>query len=103
MKETREMKGNLNEIKRIRADLKEAGDMIASDPKQPVNPSLFELILRELDKLNRLKRIDPMLYSRAIVMAKSRIIQLNNIYSKNGRDLQGVIMFLLRLAHTRAL
>ena len=96
MKETREMKGNLMPKRKI----KEAGDMIASDPKQPVNPSLFELILRELDKLNRLKRIDPRVYSRAIVMAKSRIIQLNNIYSRNGRDLQGLIMFLLRLARS---
>ena len=94
MKETREMKGNLSKIKR----LSEAGDMIASDPKQPVNPSLFELILRELDKLKEMKRIDPMLYSRSIVMARSRITQLNNIYSRNGRDLQGLIMFLLRLA-----
>lgn len=97
MKETREMKGNSMPIKKI----KEAGDMIASDPKLPVNPSLFQLIVRELDKLNRLKRIDPMLYSRAIVMARSRIIQLNNIYSRNGRDIKGLIMFLLRLARHR--
>jgi hypothetical protein len=97
MQKTWEMKGNLMPRKRIR----EAGDMIASDPKNPVNPSLFELIVRELDKLNRLKHIDPMLYSRALVMARSRITQLNNIYSRNGRDLQGLIMFLLRLARTR--
>lgn len=97
MKETREMKGNLMPIKKI----KEAGDMIASDPKLPANPSLFQLVVRELDKLNRLKRIDPMLYSRAIVMARSRIIQLNNIYSRNGRDIKGLIMFLLRLARHR--
>lgn len=89
------MKGNLMPRKRI----KEAGDMIASDPKQPVNPSLYELIVRELDKLNRLKHISPMLYSRAIVMAKSRIMQLNNIYSRNGRDLRSLIMFLLRLVN----
>ena len=99
MKETREMKGNLSKIKR----LSEAGDMIASDPKQPVNPSLFELIVRELDELNRLKRIDPVLYSRAIVMARSRITQLNNIYSRNGRDIKGLIMFLLRLVRNHAL
>lgn len=99
MKETREMKGNLSKIKR----LSEAGDMIASAPKQPVNPSLFELIVRELDELNRLKRIDPMLYSRAIVMARSRITQLNNIYSRNGRDIKGLIMFLLRLARNHSL
>ena len=99
MKETREMKGNLSKIKR----LPEAGDMIASAPKQPTNPSLFELIVRELDELNRLKRIDPMLYSRAIVMARSRITQLNNIYSRNGRDIKGLIMFLLRLARNHSL
>ena len=91
------MKGNLMPRKRIR----EAGDMIASDPKNPVNPSLFELIVRELDKLNRLKHIDPMLYSRAIVMARSRIKMLNNIYSRNGRDTRSLIMFLLRLARIR--
>lgn len=99
MKETREMKGNLSKINKLR----EAGDMIASNPKQPVNPSLFELILRELDRLNRIKRIDPMLYSRAIVMARSRITQLNNIYSRNGRDIKGLIMFLLRLARNHSL
>ncbi len=93
------MKGNLMPRKKIR----EAGDMIASDPKQPVNPSLFELIVRELDKLNQLKRISPAVYSRALVMARSRITQLNNIYSRNGRDLQGLIMFLLRLARTHPL
>jgi hypothetical protein len=94
MKETREMKGNLSKIKHIR----EAGDMIASQPVNPVNPSLFELIVRELDKLREVKRISPKVYSRAIVMAKTRIIQLNNINSRNGRDLQGLIMFLLHLA-----
>lgn len=94
MKKTREMKGNLSKIKR----LSEAGDMIASDPKQPINPSLFELIVRELDKLNQLKQISPMLYSRAIVMARTRIVQLNNIYSRNGRDIKTLIMFLLRMA-----
>lgn len=100
MKETREMKGNSMPIKKIREALHEAGDMIASDPKQPSNPSLFELIVRELDELNRLKRIDPMLYSRAIVMARSRITQLNNIYSRNGRDIKTLIMFLLRMARS---
>jgi hypothetical protein len=87
------MKGNLSKIKRLR----EAGDMIASDPKQPVNPSLFELIVRELDKLIRLKHISPAVYSRAIVAARARITQLSNIYSRNGRDLRSLIMFLLRL------
>lgn len=96
MKETRETKGNLSKIKRLR----EAGDMIASDPKQPINPSLFELIVRELDKLNRLKHISPMLYSRALVMARSRIKILNNIYSRNGRDIRSLILFLLRLARS---
>ena len=94
MKETREMKGSSMPRRRF----SEAGDMIASDPKQPVNPSLFELILRELDKLNSERRISPMLYSRAIVMARTRIMQLNNIYSRNGRDIKGLIMILLRMA-----
>lgn len=88
------MKGSLMPRKR----LKEAGDMIASDPKQPVNPSLFQLIVRELDKLKAEKRIDPMLYSRAIVLARIRITQLNNIYSRNGRDIKTLILFLLRIS-----
>lgn len=91
------MKGTLMPRKEIR----EAGDMIASDPKQPVNPSLFELIVRELNSLNSKGVISLMLYSRAIVMARSRITQLNNIYSRNGRDTRSLIMFLLRLARTR--
>lgn len=96
MRKTREMKGSLMPRKKIR----EAGDMIASDPKQPINPSLFELIVRELDKLNSEKKISPVLYSRAIVMARTRIIQLNNIYSRNGRDVKTLIMFLLRMARS---
>jgi len=98
MKETREMKGNSSKAKKI----KEAGDMIASQPVNVVNPSLYELILRELDKLRSVKIISPMVYSRAVIMAKSRIIQLNNIYSRNGRDINSLIMFLLRLARTYA-
>ena len=94
MRKNREMKGSLMPRKKIR----EAGDMIASDPKQAVNPSLFELILRELDKLRDGKRISPMLYSRAIVLARMRIMQLNNIYSRNGRDIKTLILFLLRLS-----
>lgn len=96
MKETREMKGSPMPRKKIR----EAGNMIASDPKQPVNPSLFELILRELDKLHSKRKLDTMLYSRAIVMAQFRIEQLNNIYSRNGRDIKTLIMFLLRTARS---
>jgi len=99
MKETKEMKGNLSKAKEII----EAGDMIASQPVNAINPSLYELILRELDKLRSVKSISPIIYSRAIVMAKSRSVQLNNIYSKNGRDLQGLILFLIRLARTHAL
>jgi len=83
-----------------RKKIREAGDMIASDPKQPVNPSLFELIVRELDSLSSKGIISPMLYSRAIVMARNRIKMLNNIYSRNGRDTRSLIMFLLRLART---
>lgn len=98
MKETREMKGNPNKNNKIRADLKEAGDMIASDPKQAVKTSLFQLIVRELDKLIRLKHISPIMYSRAIVFARSRIMLLNNIYSRNGRDIKTVMLFLLRLS-----
>ena len=100
MKKTGEMKGNLMPNKKLGADLKEAGDMIASQPVNAVNPSLFELIVRELDKLNRLKRISPIVYSKALIMARYRITQLNNIYSRNGRDIKTLVMFLLRMAHS---
>jgi hypothetical protein len=96
MKKTGEMKGNSSKAKKI----KEAGDMIASQPVNAVNPSLFELIVRELDKLNRLKRISPVVYSKALIMARYRITQLNNIYSRNGRDIKTLVMFLLRMARS---
>ena len=96
MKKTGEMKGNLMPNKK----LAEAGDMIASQPVNAVNPSLFELIVRELDKLNRLKQISPIVYSKALIMARYRITQLNNIYSRNGRDIKTLIMFLLRMARS---
>jgi hypothetical protein len=96
MKKTGEMKGNLMPNRGLR----EAGDMIASQPVNPTSPSLFELIVRELDKLNRLKHISPAVYSRAIILAKSRIMQLNNIYSRNGRDIKTLILFLLRMARS---
>jgi hypothetical protein len=94
MKKTGEMKGNSMPNKK----LDEAGDMIVSQPVNAVNPSLFELIFRELDKLNRLKRISPIVYSKALIMARYRITQLNNIYSRNGRDIKTLVMFLLRMA-----
>lgn len=96
MKKTGEMKGNSMPNKK----LGEAGDMIASQPVNAVNPSLFQLIVRELDKLNRLKRISPIVYSKALIMARYRITQLNNIYSRNGRDIKALIMFLLRMARS---
>jgi len=92
------MKGNYSKNKRLYTGLKEAGDMIASSPFNPSNPSLFELIKRELEKLNGQGSISPMVYSRALVLSRSLITQLNNIYSRTGSDLQPVIMFLLRQA-----
>jgi len=96
MKKTGEMKGNSMPNKK----LGEAGDMIASQPVNAVNLSLYELILRELDKLNRLKRISPIVYSKAFIMARYRITQLSNIYSRNGRDIKTLVMFLLRMARS---
>lgn len=92
------MKGNLSKNKRIEADLKEAGDMIVSNPTNPVEPSLFVLIGRELEKLHQNGSISPLDYSKALVLSRSLITHLNNIYSRLGRDIKPVIIFLLRQA-----
>ena len=87
---------------RLRADLKEAGDMIAS---QPYNPdrllSIVDVIAMELQKLSYNGSISPAVYNQALDLARGQKKVINNIYSRNGRDIKPIIMLLLRQVHNR--
>jgi len=97
MKKNREMKGNLSKNR----SLKEAGDMIASDPvNRDETPSLSQLLARELDKLRDQGRLSPFIYTIARDQAYAQSKVLNNIYNRNGRDIKTLVMFLLRMARS---
>ena len=52
---------------RLRADLKEAGDMIASDPYNPNKElTIIDVIAMELEKLSYNGSISPVLYNQAL-------------------------------------
>ena len=98
MKKTREMKGS----QRARKRLSEAGDMITSDPYNPNrDPSLSQLLTRELDKLRDQGRLSPIIYTVARDQAYAQSKVLNNIYNRTGRDLETVLMLLLSNVRSR--
>ncbi len=87
---------------RLRADLKEAGDMIASDPYNPNKElTIIDVIAMELEKLSRNGSIPQALYSQALDLARGQKKVINNIYSRNGRDIKPIIMLLLRQVRNR--
>jgi hypothetical protein len=87
---------------RLRADLKEAGDMIASEPYNPNKElTIIDVIAMELEKLSQNGSILPVMYSQALDLARGQKKVINNIYSRNGRDIKPVIMLLLRQVRNR--
>jgi hypothetical protein len=87
---------------RLRADLKEAGDMIASEPYNPNKEiTIIDVIAMELEKLSRNGSIPQALYSQALDLARGQKKVINNIYSRNGRDIKPIIMLLLRQVRNR--
>ena len=82
---------------KVRADLKEAGGMIASDPVNPDRRlTVIDVIAMELEKLSYNGSISPVVYSQALDRARGQTKVINNIYSRNGRDIKPIIMLLLR-------
>lgn len=87
---------------RLRADLKEAGDIIASNPYNPNKElTIIDVIAMELEKLSQSGSILPVMYSQALDLARGQRKVINNIYSRNGRDIKPIIMLLLRQVRNR--
>jgi len=86
---------------KVRADLKEASGMIASDPVNPDRRlTAVDIIAAELEKLSYNGSISPAVYSQALDLARGQTKVINNIYSRNGRDIKTLVMFLLRIARS---
>jgi hypothetical protein len=82
--------------------IREAGDMIASDPYNPnKETTIIDVIATELEKLSRNGSIPQALYSQALDLARGQKKVINNIYSRNGRDIKPIIMLLLRQVRNR--
>lgn len=82
--------------------MREAGDMIASDPYNPDRKlTIIDVIAMELEKLSREGSILPVMYSQALDLARGQRKVINNIYSRNGRDIKPIIMLLLRQVRNR--
>jgi hypothetical protein len=82
--------------------IREAGDMIASDPFNPNKElTIIDVIAMELEKLSQNGSILPVMYSQALDLARGQKKVINNIYSRNGRDIKPIIMLLLRQVRNR--
>jgi hypothetical protein len=87
-------------MKKLR--LREAGDMIASNPYNPDKRlTIIDVIAMELEKLSQNGSIPQALYSQALDLARGQRKVINNIYSRNGRDIKPIIMLLLRQVRNR--
>ena len=76
--------------------------MIASDPVNPDRRlTVVDVIAMELEKLSRTGSISPVIYSQALDRARGQTKAINNIYSRNGRDIKPIIMLLLRQVRSR--
>ena len=76
--------------------------MIASDPVNPERRlTVVDIIATELEKLSYNGSISPAVYNQALDLARGQTKVINNIYSRNGRDIKPVIMLLLRQVRNR--
>lgn len=75
----------------------EAGSMIVSDPYNPDRTlSFVDMIVGELEKLNRLGKLSPASYSRAVDLARVQTKVLNKIYKGRAGRLEQAVAFILR-------
>ena len=76
--------------------------MIASSPYNPDRRlTIIDVIAIELEKLSQTGSIPQAVYSQALDLARGQRKVINNIYSRNGRDLKPIIMLLLRQVRNR--
>lgn len=82
-----------------RKRIKEAGGMIASAPGPSLSePNFIELLAREVEKLNGLGRISPVVYNRALNLLPLLRTSILNIYGRRDSGLQQALVFLLKQA-----
>lgn len=85
--------------KRIKTSMREAGDMMASSPGPVLaEPNFIELLSREVNKLNDLGRISPVVYNRALNLLPLLRTSILNIYGRRESGLEQALVFLLKQA-----
>jgi hypothetical protein len=84
-------------MKRYR--IKEAGDMIASQPGPVLaQPTLIDLLAREIEKMNDSGAISPLIYARSRDLLPILRTSIMNIYGRRDSGLQQALAFLLKQA-----
>jgi hypothetical protein len=79
--------------------LKEAGDIIASQPgPAKAQPDFIELLAREIEKLNDSGRLSPVIYARSRDLLPLLRTSILNIYGRRDSGLQQALVFLLKQA-----
>ena len=79
--------------------IREAGGMMASAPGPSLSePNFIELLAREVEKLNGLGRISPVVYNRALNLLPLLRTSILNIYGRRDSGLQQALVFLLKQA-----
>jgi hypothetical protein len=82
-----------------RKPIKEAGDMIASAPGPVLaEPNFIELLSREVEKLNDLGQLSPVIYHRAQNLLPPLRTSILNIYGRRVNGLRQALVFLLKQA-----
>lgn len=74
----------------------EGGDMIVSNPKQDLGPTLPELIKREINQMRERGMISSLDHDRMLILTRVLARPIKNIYDVSHGDLKPVINFLLR-------
>ncbi len=74
--------------------------MIASQPSAPLpsEPNFIELLAREVEKLNGLGKLSPLVYNRALNLLPILRTSILNIYGRRESGLQQALVFLLKQA-----
>lgn len=82
-----------------RRRIREAGDMIASQPGPALaEPTLIDLLAREIEKLRDSGHLSPLIYARSRDLLPILRTSIMNIYGRRDRGLQQALAFLLKQA-----
>lgn len=73
--------------------------MMASSPGPALaEPNFIELLSREVEKLNDLGKLSPLIYNRALNLLPILRTSILNIYGRRDSGLQQALVFLLKQA-----